>query len=796
LGQPQADLDPSSWSFQETDVNGESQAYTTKQCLEFGNDWNYCVQDGRLRIQGRNEAIDCDLNNDGIEDNPICAPDYGSGFHQTASYTSGRLLTKQKVHFSDGYIEFRVKLPQADRPGLPESGIWPAVWMLGEDINQGPQGTPPGTVPWPNCGEVDIMEWGTNGGTSQQGWNAIWNGAAGTNACSAWPQGGNAACGPCPQVNGQCVGEVTNGSQYEFTGWPNFDHHDWHTYGLQWTNTGNNTTDQMTYFIDGVMMGVFKLGAAQSAFKADMFLTVNMALGGTLGGPIQITDWADTYMDVDYVRWYRSGQSDSCGLDGNGSSEGGTEASADEASADDASADASTTTGDDADADAGADADADADAGADTGVTPSEDADPDEDAGTTGEDSGPAADGGQGADAGTTPQGLTASYFDDDDLTNLKVTRIDPTINFNWGTGSPDPSIADTTYSVRWTGTVTPLYSETYTFYSKTDDGGRVWINGEEIINHWVDQAATETSGTITLVAGEPYAIEVDYYQDGGGASAQLSWSSAHQAKQIVPQSQLSPTEPGQGPPPPPPPAPSALTATAASSAAVNLGWIASPTSGVTYDLFRSTSGSFTPAPRNMVASALGTLAYSDTGLSPSTTYYYFVEAVGAAGTSGPSNEANAITQAAAASGSVLINAGGGATAPYVADKDFAGGTTLNHANAIDVSAVSNPAPAAAYQTARIANFTYTIPGLVAGSSHTVRLHFAETYFSTSGSRTFNVVINGTQVLTKFDVYQAAGAKNKAIAKPFTVTANASGQYVIQFTSVINNSLVSAIEVD
>ncbi len=223
-----------------------------------------------------------------------------------------------------------MKLPQADRPGPPESGIWPAVWMLGEDINLGP---PPGSVSWPDCGEIDIMEWTSSSGMSHLDWNAIWSGPGGTNGCSPWPQGGNAACGPCPPVGGECVGEVTNGTEYEMTGWPNYDHHAWHVYGLEWINTGDDETDQMTFFVDGVKMGVFKLGAQQSAFKADMFLTVNLALGGTLGGPIQIADFADTYMDVDYLRWYRSGQCDACGL-GPGSCDGGGPESASDAGVD------------------------------------------------------------------------------------------------------------------------------------------------------------------------------------------------------------------------------------------------------------------------------------------------------------------------------------------------------------------------------------------------------------------------------------------------------------------------------
>ncbi len=132
---------------------------------------------------------------------------------------------------------------------------------------------------------------------------------------------------------------------------------------------------------------------------------------------------------------------------------------------------------------------------------------------------------------------------------------------------------------------------------------------------------------------------------------------------------------------------------------------------------------------------------------------------------------------------------------PFVADMDFVGGGTINHANTIDLSGVTNPAPMAVYQTARVNNFTYTIGGFGAGSSHTVRLHFAETFFNTSGSRTFNVSINGTQVLSAFDIFAAAGAQNKAIIKEFTVNANSSGQYVVQFTSVVNQSLLSGIEV-
>jgi CubicO group peptidase (beta-lactamase class C family) len=154
------------------------------------------------------------------------------------------------------------------------------------------------------------------------------------------------------------------------------------------------------------------------------------------------------------------------------------------------------------------------------------------------------------------------------------------------------------------------------------------------------------------------------------------------------------------------------------------------------------------------------------------------------------------------------INAGGPAAPPFSADRDFVGGSTISHPNAIDTTNVvfndsTYPAPMETYQSARIGNFTYTITGLAPGSAHTVRLHFAETYFSTVGSRVFNITINGAPVLSNFDIVQAVqtetkGAKgwNTAIVETFEgVLANSSGTYDIQFTSVVNNSLVSAIEV-
>jgi regulation of enolase protein 1 (concanavalin A-like superfamily) len=137
--------------------------------------------------------------------------------------------------------------------------------------------------------------------------------------------------------------------------------------------------------------------------------------------------------------------------------------------------------------------------------------------------------------------GLTGEYFDNIDLTALKLTRVDPTINFNWGDFAPDSTVGVDTFSVRWTGKIEPQYSETYTFHATTDNGRRLWVNNQLIIDQWVDDWNVTYTGTIALTAGQKYDIKMEYFENYGGASALLEWSSPSQARQVIPQSQLFP---------------------------------------------------------------------------------------------------------------------------------------------------------------------------------------------------------------------------------------------------------------
>ena len=143
-----------------------------------------------------------------------------------------------------------------------------------------------------------------------------------------------------------------------------------------------------------------------------------------------------------------------------------------------------------------------------------------------------------------TGTGLTGDYYSGQLKTfngPVTLSRLDPTVNFEFGTGSPDPLISADTFTVRWTGQVQPFYSQTYTFTTRTDDGVRLWVNGQLLVNSWIDQGPTEHSGTIDLVANQKYSLLMEYYENAVGATAQLSWSSPNQVKGIIPQTQLYP---------------------------------------------------------------------------------------------------------------------------------------------------------------------------------------------------------------------------------------------------------------
>jgi len=142
--------------------------------------------------------------------------------------------------------------------------------------------------------------------------------------------------------------------------------------------------------------------------------------------------------------------------------------------------------------------------------------------------------------------GLLCNYYNGMNFEQQVLQQKHIKVDFDWGLGTPDGAVKIDKFSARWTGQIVPKYSETYTFSINSDNGRRLWINNQLVIDKWIGDWDIEYSGTIALEAGKKYDIKVEYYEEVGGANIRLRWASTSQAKEIIPQSQLfSNTMPG-----------------------------------------------------------------------------------------------------------------------------------------------------------------------------------------------------------------------------------------------------------
>jgi hypothetical protein len=124
------------------------------------------------------------------------------------------------------------------------------------------------------------------------------------------------------------------------------------------------------------------------------------------------------------------------------------------------------------------------------------------------------------------------------------LSRIDPTVNFQWASGvSPGPGVVTNYYATRWTGEVMPQYSQIYSFKISTNYAGRLWVNGNLVVNNWAPTAVKDTKvvGTIELQSGTRYPVVYEFFNDAGSGRAELYWQSANQAEEIIPTARLYP---------------------------------------------------------------------------------------------------------------------------------------------------------------------------------------------------------------------------------------------------------------
>jgi beta-glucanase (GH16 family) len=184
----------------------------------------------------------------------IQAIDTGGG---NCGYTSARLITKGKVHYAYGKIEARIKVPYGQ-------GIWPAFWMLGENID---------SVGWPQCGEIDIVE-------------MIGGGQGRDNVCVGTAHWDN-------------FDHQSNGNSISLP-WPEKLSDSYHIYSIEWNSTS------IKWYFDDILYHTLNIGSGMEEFQGkDFFIILNLAVGGNWPGYPDNTTIFPQKMYVDYVRWYQ-----------------------------------------------------------------------------------------------------------------------------------------------------------------------------------------------------------------------------------------------------------------------------------------------------------------------------------------------------------------------------------------------------------------------------------------------------------------------------------------------------------
>lgn len=146
---------------------------------------------------------------------------------------------------------------------------------------------------------------------------------------------------------------------------------------------------------------------------------------------------------------------------------------------------------------------------------------------------------------GSTANKLTTEEKD------VELRRIDPSVNFDWVRNSPGKPISEDDFTGEWAGFIQPKFSEDYLFEGNADDGMRVWINNQLVIDKWVNDGGQSESNVmeqkkgiaktsvLKLEANKKYAIRISYQELKQNASIFFWWSSKNQPKEIVSQQSL-----------------------------------------------------------------------------------------------------------------------------------------------------------------------------------------------------------------------------------------------------------------
>jgi len=237
--------DPAKWTYETGFVRNRELQFYTRERLE-----NSRVEDGVLVIEGRKERYANPFYRTNAGNNRLASVAW-------ADYTSASVTTEGKASFLYGRVEIRARLPRG-------KGVWPAIWMMG---------TNRAAIGWPRCGEIDIMEF--VGKEPDKVHATVHFSKDGRHAS----KGGRLAC-KAP--------------------WEDF-----HIYALEWH------PDRMDFFFDDQKYFTFAIDEAgtgpDNPFRKPHYLLINLALGGSWGGPMDDAVLPQRYL-IDYVRVYERPQ--------------------------------------------------------------------------------------------------------------------------------------------------------------------------------------------------------------------------------------------------------------------------------------------------------------------------------------------------------------------------------------------------------------------------------------------------------------------------------------------------------
>jgi glucose/arabinose dehydrogenase len=387
-------------------------------------------------------------------------------------------------------------------------------------------------------------------------------------------------------------------------------------------------------------------------------------------------------------------------------------------------------------------------------------------------------------------------YFNNATLTGSPtLTRDDTAIDFNWGSGSPHPSLPTNNFSVRWTRTIASDEGR-YRFTTTTDDGVRLWVDDVLLIDKWVSQSATSWQAEVTLTAGD-HDVRMEYFEGSGSAVAKLVLEPVDPVTDWLGEYFSNATLSG----------PPTLTR---NDTVIDFDWGSGsphpsiPTNNFSVRWTRTldlTAGTYTfgtyiddgvrlyvdgvlVIDQFVVQSAKYWSAEVPLTTGPHTVVLEYFEGVGTALArltwAKPTND-----------GVIRINTGGPGYVDrlnrvWSTDQHFIGGVMASTTRQI-YNTLEDPL----YLDERALEHAYSIP--VASGTYIVRLHFVELFKTSTGSRQFDVLLEGTKILDKFDIYREAG-QGALITRSFPVSIS-DGNVDLQFKKVFENPVIHAIDI-